>query len=247
MASLKMEAGDVKADDMRTQWLHEHQRKMGLLAGTLSDISGRFERIGEHIDERVQSEEYLNLVRRAFRTWDQADTEQKRKAVANLVANAAGTRVCSDDVVRLFIDWLNLYHEAHFAVISTIYHNAGATRFDIWMEIHGQMVREDSAEADLFRLLIRDLSTGGVIRQKRETTVDGRFLRKNPRRPRGYTSNTMESAFEDAKPYEITALGRQFVHYAMTDAVRRIESGSVDAQPPEPGGTPDAGSPPGQA
>lgn len=237
MASLKMEAGDIKADDMRTRWLDEHQRKMKLLAGTLDDISGRFERIGEQVDERVQSEDYLNLVRRAFRTWDQADTEEKRKSVANLVANAAGTRLCSDDVVRLFIDWLNLYHEAHFAVIRTIYQNPGATRFDIWMEIHGQIVREDSAEADLFRLLIRDLSTGGVIRQERETTVDGRFLRKHPRPRRGHAPSTMESAFEDTKPYTLTALGRQFVHYAMTDAVRRIEPGKEDAtaSPGSPG------------
>jgi len=231
MASLKTEAGDVKADDMRTQWLEEHQRKMRQLAGTLSDIGGRFERIGDQIDERLQSEDYLNLVRKAFRTWDQADTEDKRKSVANLVANAAGTRLCSDDVVRLFIDWLNLYHEAHFAVIRTIYQNSGATRYDIWMEIHGQIVRENSAEADLFKLLIRDLSTGGVIRQERETTVSGQFLRKHPRLSRGRAPSTMESAFEDTKPYVLTALGRQFVHYAMTDAVRRIEAGSVGAQP----------------
>lgn len=225
MASLKTESGDVRADEMRTQWLNEHQKKIERLSVTLNDISDRFEKLGDQVEERVQSEEYLDLVRRAFRTWDQADTDEKRTCVANLVANASGTRLCSDDVVRLFIDWLNLYHEAHFAVIREIYRNPGVTRYDIWMEIYGDTPREDSAEADLYRLLIRDLSTGGVIRQERKTTVEGRFLRQHPRRSRGTVSSTLESAFEETKPYVLTALGQQFVHYSMTEAVRRIEAG----------------------
>jgi hypothetical protein len=225
MASFKTESGDVKADDMRTQWLKEHQRKIELLTSTLNDIVKRFEKLGEQIDERLQSEEYLNLVRRAFRIWDQADTDEKREYIANLVANASGTRLCSDDIVRLFIDWLNIYHEAHFAVVREIYNNSGATRYDIWMEIYGQTPREDSSEADLYKLLIRDLSTGGVIRQERETTLDGKFLRKHPRRDKGPAPQTMESAFEDKKPYVLTALGQQFVSYTMTDVLRRLEAG----------------------
>lgn len=225
MASLKTEASDLRANDLRTQWLREHQQKLTHLAQTLSDISDRFEKLGSQIDERIESDAYLNLVRRAFRTWDQADTQEKRKYAANLVVNAGGTRVCSDDVIRLFIDWLNLYHEAHFAVINQIFHNSGATRYDIWMEIYGSLPREDSAEADLYRMLIRDLSIGGVIRQERETTVDGRFLRRHPRRSKGHAPTTMESAFEDTKPYVLTALGRQFVHYTMTDTVGQLGAG----------------------
>src|SRR5258708_5685628 len=83
----------------------------------------------------------------------------KRRYVANVVTNSAGTRVCTDDVVRLFIDWLALYHESHFRVIREIFTNPGVTRFDIWSAIYGDTPREDSAEADLFKLLIRDLST----------------------------------------------------------------------------------------
>jgi hypothetical protein len=225
MASLKTESGDAKTDDMRTQWLNEHQRKIKLLTSTLNDIAERFEKLGEQIDERLQSEEYLNLVRRAFRIWDQADTDEKREYIANLVANASSTRLCSDDIVRLFIDWLNIYHEAHFAVVREIYNNSGATRYDIWMEIYDQIPREDSSEADLYKLLIRDLSTGGVIRQEREITLDGKFLRKHPRRYKGPTPQTMESAFEDKKPYVLTALGQKFVSYTMTDVLRRLEAG----------------------
>ena len=38
-----------------------------------------------------------------------------------LITNAAGTRVADDDIVRLFLDWLDTYHEAHLAVVREIY------------------------------------------------------------------------------------------------------------------------------
>jgi hypothetical protein len=109
-------------------------------------------------------------------------------------------------------------------VIREIFTNPGATRFDIWSAIYGEIPREDSAEADLFKLLIRDLSTGGVVRQDRETNYAGQFIRRGrPRRP-GSAPSTMESAFEDSKPYVLTELGRQFVHYTMNEVVGRIEN-----------------------
>jgi hypothetical protein len=221
-ASLKVDQRNSEKDSLQTKWLEEHSKKMQVLAGALTDVAGRLDNLGDTIDDRIQSEEYLVLVRSAFRTWDRAETEDKRRYVANLVANAAGTRLCSDDVVRLFIDWLNLYHETHFAVMREIYSNPGATRFEIWEDLYGSPTREDSAEADLYKLLIRDLSTGGVIRQERETTVDGRFLRKKPVRNRKLASGTMESAFEDSKPYVLTELGKQFVHYTMNEVVQRL-------------------------
>lgn len=223
-ASIKTEDRGIKKDELQTQWLEEHTKKMEHLAGTLDDVAQRFDNLGDQIDERIQSESYLSLVRRAFRTWDHADTEEKRKYAANLIANAAGTQLCSDDVVRLFIDWLDQYHEVHFAVIRGIYQMPGSTRYDIWMALYGQLVREDSAEADLYKLLIRDLSTGGVIRQARETTADGQFLRKRPTPRRGPVPATTESAFEDSKQYVLTELGKQFVHYTMSEVVQRLEA-----------------------
>ncbi|HBL29146.1 MAG TPA: hypothetical protein DD490_20130, partial [Acidobacteria bacterium] len=213
-ASMKTEEDDLRTDNLQTQWLEEHARKIDLLMTTLGEITQRFESLGPEVDERIKSEEYLALVRRAFRVWDRADSEEKRKYIANLISNAAGTRLCSDDVLRLFIDWLDLYHEAHFAVIREVYRCPGCSRYEIWMNIYGQLVREDSAEADLFKLLIRDLSTGGVVRQERETNQDGQFLRKRAQR-RGAAPTTLESAFEDTKPYVLTGLGQQFVHYTM--------------------------------
>lgn len=221
--SYKTEEGSVRTSKLHTQWLDEHSRKIDRLMCALEEVVQRFESLGSQIDERIQNEEYLALVRRAFRVWDRADTEEKRKNVKNLVSNAAGARLTSDDVIRLFIDWLDLYHEVHFAVIREISKNPGITRYDIWAEIHGELPREDSAEADLFRLLIRDLSTGSVIRQARDTDSHGRFLRKKTPKRKGSVPSTMESAFEDKKPYVLTELGKQFVHYTMNEVVKRIE------------------------
>lgn len=225
-ADFKFEEGDSREDNLQTQWLEEHTRKLQRLSETLNYIASRFEKLGDEIDERIQSEQYLDIVRKGFRTWDTADTDEKRKYIANLIANAGGTKLTSDDVIRLFIDWLDAYHEAHLAVIREIFQNPGSTRYDIWEAIYDGFPREDSAEADLYRLLISDLSVGRVIRQARDTTADGQFLRKPRAKKSAFRPTTMESAFEDAKPYVLTELGKQFVHYAMSDVVRRIETES---------------------
>ncbi|MFT5700890.1 MAG: hypothetical protein ACI8ZB_003775 [Desulforhopalus sp.] len=222
-ASIKAEESTIKTDNLQTKWLEEHHDKMGRLSATLEEIAERFEKLGEQIDERIQSEEYLDLVRKSFRAWDKADTDQKRSYIANLITNASGTNLTSDDVIRLFIDWLELYHEVHFLVMREIYKNPGSSRYEIWTSIYPEIPREDSAEADLYKLLIRDLSTGGVIRQARQTTHDGRFMKKTPVRGKKSTTKTLESAFENTKPYVLTELGKQFVHYTMNDVVERIE------------------------
>lgn len=107
-AEYKAEDGSIQQDSLQTQWLQEHHEKILALKKDLEMIQGRFEALGEGIEARLQSDEYLGIVRKAFRLWDEADTKEKRGYTANLVVNSAGTRVCSDDVVRLFMDWLDL-------------------------------------------------------------------------------------------------------------------------------------------
>jgi hypothetical protein len=125
----------------------------------------------------------------------------------------------------MFLQWISAYSELHFAVIRSIYNDSGVTRARIWEKVGKEEVREDSAEADLFKLLIRDLSRGGIICQHREKDYAANFLRKPAlkRRKGLHLSTTVESAFEDTKGYELTELGQQFVHYAMTDIPTRIE------------------------
>jgi hypothetical protein len=224
-ATFKTEEGTIKTSSLHTKWLEEHEIKFKKLLATLTEIDQRFASIGEQIEERISSEEYLALVRKSFKVWDDSDTDEKKKYVSNLLSNSAGTRLCSDDVIRLFIDWLRMYHELHFAVIRSIYRTPGITRYEIWVELRDEnLPREDSPEADLYKYIFRELSTGGVIRQARNTTEDGRFLKQRTirRSPKGI--GTMESAFEDTKQYVLTELGKQFVHYTMNDVVNRIEN-----------------------
>ena len=222
-AALDSEHEQQKVNELQLEWLDEHREKLKDLGKALLEIVERVESLGPEIEARIQSDDYLALVRKAFRVWDQSDTHEKQKLIQNLLANAGGTPLTADDVIRLFIQWIDYYHEAHFAIIRAIYQSPGSTRADMWTSVHRQEVREDSAEADLFKLLIRDLSTGGVIRQHRDTTADGQFVRKQPARtPKGYAPRVMKSAFDDKEQYELTELGSQFVHYTMNEVVPRI-------------------------
>ena len=157
--------------------------------------------------------------------FDMIDTPACRRRLGrNILANAAASRLSSDDVVRLYIGRINKYSESHFEVIGAIYNSAGITRGAIWAKIGKGAVRENSADADLYRLLFRDLSTGGIIRQHRETDYQGNFIPKTPeRRPKGSGPKPMVSAFDDDEGNEPTELGRQFVHYAMSDIPPKIE------------------------
>lgn len=75
----------------------------------------------------------------------------------------------------------------------------------------------------MFKYLIRDLSTGGVVRQMRETDGAGQFLKRDTRgQSHQNPSRVMESAFEGTKPYVLTELGAKFVHYVMEDVVPQL-------------------------
>jgi hypothetical protein len=225
-ASLHAEGQQDQHNELYQLWLREHQAKLERLGRTLGTIMDRFEDLGEDIQDRIQSEEYLALIRKGFRSWDQADTDEKREFIRKLLTNAGGTKLCPDDLVRLFLAWIDTYHESHFAVIREVYQNPGSTRAEIWDAIHGQHVRENSAEADLFKLLVRDLSMGSVMRQERPTDGAGNFLRqrRKPRAPSPY----VKSAFDDTERYFLTALGAQFVHYTMDELVPRLNGGQDD-------------------
>ena len=225
MIAMREEEGQLHIDALQREWLEEHKVRMEALALELAALTNRLDSFGDDISDRLESEEYLGIVRKGFRLWDQADTDQKRTYVARLLANAGATNICEDDLVRLFLEWLEKYHESHFKVIREIYLHPGSTRHDIWKNIHGEFPREDSSDADLYRLLVGDLSQGRIIRQHRETNYQGEFIKKSkPPTPRGTASPIMKSAFDDDEPYELTELGKRFVHYVFADIVKRIDS-----------------------
>lgn len=192
---------------------------------TIIEIMARLDIHDEEIAKRLESTEYQSLLKKTFREWSGAESEEKRKYIRNILANAAATRITSDDVIRLFIDWLKNYSELHFQVIAAIYNSNGISRGAIWEKIGKESVREDSPEAGLYRLLIRDLNMGGIIRQHREKDGAGNFYGKTPQRrsPSKYGPKPLESAFDTEDLYELSELGQQFVHYAMTELPLKLE------------------------
>jgi len=221
IASLKDVERDARMNEIQRRWLEAHAEKLMGLSQVLADITDRLDEFGEEVQERIESDEYLSIVRTAFRAWDRADTEEKRDLLRKLLSNAGATNLTGDDLVRMFIEWIDKYNEVHFKVIRVIYQFPRSSRAEIWDDVYGVEVREDSAEADLFKLLVRDLSTGGLIRQIRQTDHSGRFLRKRTR-TKSLSPYTV-SAFDGDKPYVLTTLGEQFVHYVMDEVVPRIE------------------------
>jgi hypothetical protein len=222
MASGNAAMDQSQVDSLQRQWMEEHSRKLQELSDTLEEMFNRLATLGEETQKRLESEEFLDLMRRGFRQWDQADSQEKKKIIVSLLTNAGATQITSDDIVRLFLDWIDTYHEIHFAVIREVTKHEGITRHKIWGNIHGGFPREDSAEADLFRMLMRDLSIGGVIHQHREKDYYGRSVPKPRSKPVPGGKPTV-SAFDDEEGYELTALGRQFVHYTMNEVVPRVQ------------------------
>lgn len=217
------EAEQENINNILQQWLQMLEDELREKGKTIAEVIARLDMRDEDIVRRVESDEYQSILKKTFRNWSSVDSESKRHKVRNILANAAATRLTSDDVVKLFIDWISLYSDFHFEVIGEVYRSNGISRGRIWQNLQKPSVREDSAEADLYKLLIRDLSTGGVIRQHRETDYSGNFIKRQARPvPKGQGAKTMESAFDFEKGYELTELGKQFVHYAMTEITARI-------------------------
>lgn len=212
-----------RANRFFRHWVQMLEDELKEKEQTIIEIMARLDLQDEAIAERVESKEYQSLLKKTFREWSGAESEEKREYIRNILSNAAATKVSSDDVVRLYIDWINQFSEMHFQVIGAVYNSSGITRGAIWKKIGKGLVREDSADADLYKLLIRDLSTGGIIRQHREIDRLGNFVAKTPERsPKGSGGKPPVSAFDQNEGYELTALGQQFVHYAMTELPLRI-------------------------
>lgn len=218
-AALHAEFEQSKVNDMQRLWLQEHQEKIDKLGQTIYGIISRLEKFDSIVHERMESSDYQDIVKKGFRVWDNSDTDEKRELIKKLLSNSCASTLCTDDVIRLFIDWIGLYHEAHFYVIKEIYQNKKITRGQIWNNIKGTRPKENSAEADLYKMLIRDLSMGGVIRQYRVTDYSGNFVKKTSYKP---STSIMTSAFDNTEQYELTELGKQFVHYTMTDIVPQL-------------------------
>ena len=59
-ASMKVDQRNSEKDNLQTRWLEEHAKKMGNLADAIAGVVDRLDNLGDTIDERIQSEEYLS-------------------------------------------------------------------------------------------------------------------------------------------------------------------------------------------
>lgn len=227
-ASAWGERDQQKVNELFSTWLRLQQDEIREIGVTLLEVAARIDLNDPAVKARAESPEFVALVRKAVRQWAGAESEEKRCLIRNLLANAASCRLTTDDVVKLFIEWIDKYSEVHFKVIRILFNHAGLTRRDIWNELHGERVREDSAEADLYSMVVHDLSLGGVIRQERETDAAGNFYKSATPRRRA-RNPLMKSRFDDEKPYELTALGQQFVHYTMNEIVPKLTAAPAGA------------------
>jgi hypothetical protein len=234
-ASAWSEREQSRINEFLHHWIQMLAAEMREKQQTILEITARLDMRDEETVKRIESPQYQALLRKAFRDWAGTESEEKRVLIRNLLANAAGATIASDDVIKLFLEWIKIYSELHFAVIGAIYNSAGITRGGVWLKLGRAPVREDSSDADLFRLLFRDLSTGGIVRQHRETDYAGNFLAKRHQTPKN-SSQLMKSAFDDIEQYELTALGEQFVHYAMTEVPPKLEYQQTAADTNQPNG-----------
>ena len=116
-----------------TAWLRLQEDEIKEIGQTLFEVFARIDQMDEKVRARLESKEYLALLKKCFRDWSAAESEEKRKMIRNLLANAAGgERICNDDILRLFVEWIDRDSEGHFLVVRTIYKNPGFTRLQIW-------------------------------------------------------------------------------------------------------------------
>jgi hypothetical protein len=92
-AALHAEKEQGRVNYLMYRWVEEHQNAYKRLEGTVTRMIGRMEEIGAQVDERLQDEKFLGLVRQGFRVWDEASTEEKRDFVRRALTNAAGTKL----------------------------------------------------------------------------------------------------------------------------------------------------------
>ena len=48
-------------------------------------------------------------MKKTFRDWAGVESEEKRVLIRNVLSSAAASAISSDDVVRMFIDWIGRY------------------------------------------------------------------------------------------------------------------------------------------
>ena len=107
IASLKDVERQAEITEIQRQWLETYASKLLDLGQMLADITTRLDHFGDEVQERIESEEYLGIVQSGFRAWDRAETQEKKDLLSKLLSNAGATNIAPDDLVRIFIEWID--------------------------------------------------------------------------------------------------------------------------------------------
>ena len=140
---------------------------------TILDIIARLDMHDEQINERVKSIEISRFSRR--RSGVGRDREHQEAGIypEDSTNAAAPIRLVSDDVVSPLSIGYRITRSSISPSLAS-YINAQALPAPksgtTWVKVRSE---KTWPEADLFKLLVRDLSTGGIIRQHREPTKQG--------------------------------------------------------------------------
>src|SRR5258708_5148143 len=92
-----------KVNKFFKEWLKMLEDEIREKERTILEIMARLNMHDEKTTKRLESKEYQSLLKKTFREWSGAESEEKRTYIRNILANAAATTMTSDEVVRLFI------------------------------------------------------------------------------------------------------------------------------------------------
>src|SRR5262249_41227822 len=105
-ASAWSEREQRRINDFLHHWLQMLAAEMREKEQTILEITARLDMRDDEVASRVNSPAYQSLLRKAFRDWPGAESEEKRAWVRNLLTNAAASKLASDEVVKLFLEWI---------------------------------------------------------------------------------------------------------------------------------------------
>lgn len=200
-------------------WLKFQAEEIRDIGQTLFEIIKRVDLDNKKNRTRLESPQYLKLVRKSFRNWTTAESNLKREFIQNLLVNASINRSSPDYVISIFIDWLDKYSDEHLMLIKELYQAGptGLTRYELWHRLHSYQPGEDSAEADLYKLLMLDLTTGHIIHQERGKDFHGNFMKAPSKQESAVSAIPLSTTFDNSKHYVLTELGIQFVIYIIQE------------------------------
>ena len=82
-------------------WLKMIEDELQEKSKTVVEIMSRLDMQDQKIAERVESKEYQSLIKKTFRDWAGAESEEKRVLLRNILANAASVEIVSDSPYAL--------------------------------------------------------------------------------------------------------------------------------------------------